>query len=50
MTAYRFLDIAVHMVFLTGWSRYQLASFRLYFRSMCLTAMNQLALSLFFYQ
>jgi hypothetical protein len=43
-----FLAIAVHMVFLTGFSRYQLASFRSYFRSMCLTAMTQLALSLFF--
>ena len=44
-----FLTIAVHMVFLTGLSRYQLASFRSYFRSMCLIAMNQLALSLFFF-
>ena len=43
-----FLTIAVHMVFLTGLSRYPLASFRSYFRSMCLIAMNQLALSLFF--
>ena len=46
-----FLTIEVHMVFLTGLSRYQLAiaSFRSYFRSMCLIAMNQLALSLFFF-
>jgi hypothetical protein len=43
------LTIEVHMVFLTGLSRYQLASFRSYFRSMCLIAMNQLALSLFFF-
>jgi hypothetical protein len=44
-----FLTIAVHMVFLTGLSRYHLASLRSYFRSMCLIAMNQLALSLFFF-
>jgi hypothetical protein len=36
------------MVFLTGLSRYQLASFRLYFRSMCLITMDPLALSFFF--
>jgi hypothetical protein len=36
------------MVFSTGLSRYQLASFMSYFRSMCLIPMKQLSLSLFF--